>query len=561
MRERIVELGLVTIAIVALSTELLSLGHWLAFPGIALTWALILGIWVWGLRKVRPSWNLDWINSGLLLATLGLWIVEGLTAIVSPPNSSDAMAYHMPRVIYWMQQRSVEFFATPYLNQIMLQPLHEYLILHFQMLTSGDRFANCVAWLATGGYIVAASLLAKALGANLRGQAMAAFLAATLPNGILQASGVKNEALLSFLLLSLAYFALESKKWHVAVACGLACLTKGTAFVFAGPLVLLLLPRALPHVALAVLLLNGAFFARNIDLSGSPLGFDSAHADGKYRWRNEYFGWQPTVSNLIRHLSEQLGARSENWNQSVFQVAQTLHTSLGLRSSDPATTWPYTEFVAPRSANHETDGNNRWHFALLLGCATVLAWRRDKRSGMLLLSLGIGIVVFCFYLKWQPFMLRMWLPHYALGMAICGALLGRAHWVLQVALCVFLLDGCRLPLLKNWVRPLRGPENMFTQSREDLYYSDMRPWKIRPQYDEVMKQLRESNCRQIAFDINAFQLEYPIQALLLQLHPETRFVHVNTQNPSRKYEGRMSTVKPCVLVCLACDRWIEPIKK
>ncbi len=55
MRKRVVELGLATIAIVALSTELLSLGHWLAFPGIALAWVVILGLWVLGLRKVRPS--------------------------------------------------------------------------------------------------------------------------------------------------------------------------------------------------------------------------------------------------------------------------------------------------------------------------------------------------------------------------------------------------------------------------------------------------------------------------------------------------------------------------
>ncbi len=554
VRERLVELGLATVLAVALSTELLGALHWLARPAVALVWTGIAAFWVWGLRRLRLQLERDWVVVGITGAVAGLWLVEGLTAIVSPPNSSDAMAYHMPRVVYWIQQRSVEFFATPYLNQIMLQPLHEYLLLHFQLLSGGDRFANCVAWLAMGGTMMAASLVAKALGATGRGQALAAFCMATLPNGVLQASGVKNEALLSFLLVSLVYFALIERKWAVAVACGLACFTKGTAYLFAGPLVLLLLPRAIPQAALLVLVVNGAFFMRNVDLSGSPLGFDSAQADGKYRWRNEYLSWQPLASNLMRHLSEQLGGRNEDWNQRVYRTTIWAHELIGLRANDAATTWPHTEYVAPRSANHETDANNRWHFGLLLVAAGYFAWRREKLPLLILGAMVIGVASFCFYLKWQPFMLRMWLPLFSLGMVMVGVMLSRQHLLLQAGLCVFLLDGSRLPLLKNWVRPLRGPENMFGLTREDLYYNDMRTWNVRKQYDEVMRQLRESSCREIAMDITYFQLEYPIQALLLKEHPETRFVHVNTQNPSKKYE---KPSQPCALVCLACDQWLE----
>ncbi|MCX6613061.1 MAG: hypothetical protein NTW74_19695, partial [Acidobacteria bacterium] len=392
IRERIVELALASILIVALSTELFSAFYAINRITIAFVWLLIAAIWIAGLRhtKLTVSWN--WPIAALCAATSSIWALEGLAAILSPPNSSDAMAYHMPRVIFWIQQHSVEFFATPYLNQIMLQPLHEYITLHFQLLSGGDRFANCIAWLSTGGYVITASLLAKSLGASSRAQALAAFLAVTLPNGILQASGAKNEALLAFLLTSMVYFSLIKRSWLLALACGLACFTKATAFIFAAPLLALLMPRAIPHAALAILLINGPFFYRNIDLSGSPLGFDSAQADGKYRWRNEYIGWQPTASNLIRHLSEQLGARSQAWNEWVFDAALTAHKSMGLNPNDSATTWPLTEFVPPRSANHETDTNNRWHLTLIATATLFLLWKRERTPLTILAALSIGIV-------------------------------------------------------------------------------------------------------------------------------------------------------------------------
>ena len=221
--------------------------------------------------------------------------------------------------------RSVDFFPTPYLNQIMLQPMTEYVMLHTYLLTGSDRLINLIACAAFAACVIGVSSIAAAFGLSTRAQGIAALLCATLPNAILQASGAKNDSMLTLWLVCAVYFALKRDAKFLGLSVGLALATKATAYLFLPPVLLWGglaagggLSVRLFWLVSGILLLNGPQYLRNLQLSGSPLGFDSAQANGIYRWRNEHFTPAALASNALRNTSEQLGARSAQWNQAVF---------------------------------------------------------------------------------------------------------------------------------------------------------------------------------------------------------------------------------------------------
>ncbi|MGB9456539.1 MAG: hypothetical protein WCB12_10870 [Bryobacteraceae bacterium] len=587
-RDRFLRAAVAFGLMVVLATELLSVfGLLRRGPMIAAWSAALLAALARGWRSRRPA---PWrgmkppADAVVLLAVAGcmaIVIATGVTAAFSPPNSTDAMAYHLPRVVYWAEQGSLRFFPTPYLTQIMLQPMAEYWMLDGYLLSGGDWFVNFSQWFAALACMVGVSAVARLLGARARGQAIAAVFSATLPAGILAASGAKNDYVMAMWAVAAIYFALRwveklaPQLFHInalflGVAVGLALFTKATAYLFLPwPLAALLLPavwqarrRAAPLAIAAMvcaLAVNLPQYRRNWEFSGSALGFDSAQGNGLFRWRNETFGWKQTVSNMLRHASEQLGARSNRWNQGVYNFVLAAHRDLGIDVNDPATTTHWSVFEPPRNANHETNAPNKWHLLLLAIVACVLAWRacrgRDRHRAVYALSLVCGFIAFCAYLKWAPFVARYQLPLFVMGAPMAGVVEEFGwRWLrpwIQLAVCLFLLSGARLPAIENWVRPLRGPRSVLHVPRDDQYFADMTHWNNRASYFAAASALEGSGCRTIGIDIHNLQLEYPLQALVREARPDAQFVHTGVGNVSRRYAPSVAGA-PCAIACLDC---------
>jgi hypothetical protein len=141
-------------------------------------------------------------------AIMVIWGLVGLTAIFAPPNTWDAMQYHMPRIVHWLHNQSVAFYPANEIRQLNMPPWAEYAILQFHAATGGDWLDNLVQWFSMGLSALTVSLIVRELGVGKNGQALAAFLCATLPEGILEASAAKNDYVVAFWISATVYFLL-----------------------------------------------------------------------------------------------------------------------------------------------------------------------------------------------------------------------------------------------------------------------------------------------------------------------------------------------------------------
>ncbi len=374
--------------LVTLVTELLSVFGLINFFGLAAAWTalLLVSIVVWvgsGSRWPGPSpaprlpilSAQERISVGIVVAIVA---VVGVIAIVAPPNTWDGMSYHMARVAHWIQDQSVRHYSTGYLPQLYQMPWAEFAIMHLQVLSGGDMFANCVQWASMIGSLVGISVLAGLLGANVRGQIIAVVVAATLPMGILQGSSTQNDYVLTFWLIC---FAALSLRWLTArsdpsptkdllyalgagASLGLAVLTKGSAFIYAAPFSIWiawlmfkrLKARALAYgllVVTAALIVNFGHFSRNMALFGRPLTV----GPGQERVTNSVHTPAALASNVIRNVSLHLGTPSKAVNAKIDQAVRRVHDVLGISVDDPRTT-TWGKFQIRRMSTYEDDAGN-----------------------------------------------------------------------------------------------------------------------------------------------------------------------------------------------------------
>jgi len=579
--------------LVVLITESLSVPRLITRPALAITWLAVILVGLGYAWRVRPSKGearaipepaselekLDW----LLLCGIGLVVsLVGLTAILSAPNTWDAMAYHMSRVALWMVNRDVNLYPAFYSAQLFLSAWAEYVMLHLDVLGGGDRLVNLVELTSMVGSLAGVSLIAKELGASKRGQIVAALACASLPEGILEASGAMNTYVGAFWIVVAVYFVLRWNKqenWGSALglsaATGLAVFSKGTAYVFL-PLVLLAcwgmgswrarkrLLTKLPALALIVLALNGPLYFRNYKLSGSPLGFATPLGnDPERQYANGHISAAVAFGNVVKNLSLHAGTPIGVLNDRISRLVTGSLRRVHLDPNDKASTYR-GGFRLNNVSSHEARAGDPLQLALILLAAMLLLRKSvgNRELRLYLLGISASFVLFCALIRWQPWNSRYHLPLFALGAVLIGVVLERSWPRAAVSAVACLLLMSALPFaLANSLRPiLPWPRaSIISQKRVDSYFADSHDW-WKASYVAAAAMVESSGCQNVGIDSSLEDFDYPMFALLDAGHGHRDVRYAGVTNLTAEY-ARPDAPAPCAVICLRCAnapaKWAE----
>lgn len=583
-------------------TESLSLFHVLSAGWVATLWSLVifvllfiswhrLSTFIPVLFRSRPVMSNPQVGSlplqtkqePLSLSSIVLLMGTGLIvsaiaviAVVAPPNNWDSMTYHMSRVENWRQNHSVAHYPTHMIPQLQRGPWAEFAVLHLQLLSDGDRFADTVQWLSMVGCIVGTSLLAAQLGADRRGQLFAAVLTSAIPIGILEASTTQTDYAVTLWMVCFVSFLLRLIRqetpevlsrvpWLAGAALGLAVLTKATTYFFAAPWVLwgasalwmrhrLQSWRPLLVMLGLTLLINSGHYWRNYDLFGSPVGPTRDTCAG-CEYANESHAPAIILSNLLRNVGLHLGTFSVTLNSASLHGIEALHRLLGVESNDPRSTWGGHRFGIPYPTANENSDGNLLHLLLIAIVLPMVFFHRRLRYipllSLYIVCLVTGFFLFCLYLKWWANHSRLHLPLFVLWSPVIGLTLSRLRsqkWSLAVVLFVLIAS---LPwVFMNGYRPTVGERTIFNTPRYDQYFfrnpNDAATFMNSSQF------VKDHGCTRIGLVRGFDDWEYPFWVLLKTGPVPAWIQHVSVTNESSILAERepFRSFRPCALIAV-----------
>ncbi len=573
LREFLIWKIIIISVLIVLSTEILSFFSAINRSSIKILWGVSLVIFLISIfyfykKKIILFKNLKKKVSFPKFEIFLILIILFLTFIISiiyPPNTLDAMAYHMPKVMHWTQNNSLNFYPTDDLRQLILAPLSEFILLHLFLFFNSDNFSNLVQWYSMFVSCITVSLIIKEFGCNYKFQIFGVLFCSTLPMGILQSSSTQTDYVTTMWLVIMVYFILKYLNTNFlryligfAFSISLGILTKGTTYIFAFSFCIWLgsyiLFKNRKHflylliIPLIILILNLGHFNRNINLYTNPLGL----SDESPSWINKNLSIKNFTSNFIRNIGLNLSVPSKKINSFTAEKITLSLKKINISTKDSNTTKvPNRGYYIPFSF-YESTAPNTVHFILIL-FITAYFFLKKKISNTekyYFYSVIFGFLLFSFLLMWNAQHNRLLLSFFVLYAPLVSFFLFKLEVNKFTKILSIFLFLYSIPyVLFNKSRPLLAEmkyENgnleffkpfFLKETREELYFIADKFYNNRDLYSyyaEASEKIKNYNCKRIGFDSGDTNIEYPFWAILKDNLNNTKFkiYNVNVKNKS-----------------------------
>lgn len=457
-------------------------------------------------------------------------------ALTCPPNVWDSMTYHMPRIMHWIQQGSLNNYPTNILRQLESPPGAELLLLNIALLTGNDYLLNMPEFLAMITCGIAASFMAEQICIWYQGKKVsiasfiAAVLAMTIPAGIPDAISTQNDYLTAQWLLMFVMLTMMTLKDRRGAYQFAACLVfalgmanKMTMAIIALPFVAALFCNLLSQtqskflatmfaLATCILVLNSPWMTRNQQLFKNISGSDNTR---QMQLLSKY-SLPKMEANIVRNASLYTTTPLKQATSAVNWLVTKAIQCTGEPLQDTGSVWQgQTFYMKPESKVTDGDGFGGWitvlPFLIVIGFGLKM---RMKFLPICYLALVCGsFILFSSILKWQPWHQRLHLAIFMLVTPLAGVVIAET-WDEAVAyiLASFLCLNALLVLYYNPQFPVfRLSESIF-KTREQRYFCR------RPElYDgetNVAQQIVNRGFKDVLLQCSGDSWEYPMWALL-----------------------------------------------
>jgi hypothetical protein len=478
--------------------EILSLFNLLSFNYLLISWILINSIIIY-LNKEKIKLNVFSVFSqtitipkkdrNLLLIILLIIILPlFLLAIYIPPNNWDSMAYHLPRVEHWIQNKNIYPYPTNIVRQIVSPPLSEYIITNFQILSNSDTFSNLVQFASFILILFTGTLIFSSLKINFKGQLFLLLALLSIPMLLFQATTTQTDLLASFFFLSFILFSLliiqsdnnfKSNFIFLALILCLGVLTKYHIAIFALPIVIYLLFDlikkkntkntifAILIAFLSVIIILAPLFARNIYFLGSITGKDLF--DNNATIVNSSISFTNMLSNNLKHIVDFVSIPINSFNELLFSINHNLHIIIGISENAAGNNWAGEPFRVNNHLNEDTAGSIIHAVFIIVAIFIVFKIKNNIKLILLFSYCFIAFSLYGLLFRYTPFDIRLLLPVLILLIIIS------AYTIFTFVQNKYLLNGLMtlffiiavFPVYFNRAKPILG--NPFYLRREIMY--------------------------------------------------------------------------------------------
>jgi hypothetical protein len=467
--------------------EILSLFNLLSFNFVLLFW-IFINVTIIFLNKEKIKLNIFRIFSQkiiipkkeknvLFFISFIIILPLLLLAIFIAPNNWDSMAYHLPRVEHWIQNKNIYPYPTNIVRQVLTSPLSEYIIANFQVLAGTDSFSNLVQFASFIIILIIGTLIFSLLKIGMKGQLFLLLALLSIPMMLFQATTTQTDLLASFFFISFILFALliiqteanfKTNFIFLALSLTLGILTKYHIAIFAAPIVLYLLFVLLKKknnaniifafliscITIAVIL--APLFLRNIYFFGSTTGKDLF--DENATIVNSTISIQNMLSNNFKHIVDFISIPINGYNNILFSVNHSLHNLIGVSENIPGNNWAGEPFTVNNYLNEDTAGSII--HAILIILSLILLFK-SKHKTKLLLLFAYCFIAFSLYgllFRYTPFDIRLLLPVLILLIIICTYIIYTKitnKYIINGLMLLFLTISI-FPVYFNRAKPIIG---------------------------------------------------------------------------------------------------------